>query len=196
MKALGDYFSDATIVNNLGQTVERERETAANYVLALKWYTLAAFHDFSQQLRTPTPQERNAQILAQERLPAIRAKMTNAQVDAAEKLVSDTYERGSERDILYVAEMYRRGAGLRKDNVRAYELFLVASERGVPDASLALQQMRDGGLISSQEIDRAERLAANWRPPLPALHEGDTPELRELRKLKAELEELRLQEAP
>ncbi|MBI1391458.1 MAG: hypothetical protein GC152_01835 [Alphaproteobacteria bacterium] len=195
MKALGDYYSGRAIVNADGAGVEAEKKTRADYVQALKWYILASTHDFNEVLKTPTAYERNAQIEAQDRLPAIRAKMTDAEVAKAERLVTDTFERGRPRDVFVVARMFQRGAGVRKDNGRAYELYTVASKRGVDDATLALQAMRDGGLIDERQIAAAEERAVNWQPPLPEEHTGDTRQMAELKRLKAELEALKLQDA-
>ena len=196
MKALGDYYSGEPIINSWGQEIGQEKVAAPDYVRALKWYTLAAFHDFEvQQLRLPSARERNAQVDAQERLPDIRSKMSDGDVSKAEKLVAETFERGSPRDILLAADMFRRGAGVEKDNTRAYELYLVASERGVKEAARALEQMRDGKLVSKKDIESAENAASVWQPPLPEEHTGQTKQMAELDRLKKELEELRLEDA-
>ena len=195
MKALGDYYAGAPIVNSLGQEIGEEKVSAPDYVQALKWYTLAAYHDFSATFSTPTAYERSAQIEAQARLPEIRSKMKNADVSKAETLVAETFERGSPRDVYLAAEMYRRGAGLGKNNIRAYELYLVSSQRGVKEASLALETMREGGLVSKKEIETAEEKAAVWQPPLPEEHTGETRQMAELKRLRKEIEELRLQDA-
>ena len=195
MKALGDYYSNATIVNSLGRKIAREKEAPANFVMALKWYTLAAHHDFNEQLRKPSAYERNAQIEAAARLPVIRAQMKNTDVGKAEKLVADTFERGSPRDIYRIGEMYRRGAGVKKDNVRAYQLFMVAESKGVPDASLALEDMRNAKLVNGKEIESAEKKFATWAPPLPEELKGDTKQMAEMKRLKKEIEQLQLRDA-
>lgn len=195
MKALGDYFSNAPIGAGLGSDIPEEQRLAPDYTEALTWYTLAAFYSFEQQLRVPTYAERNAQIEARDRLPDIRAFMTTQAVAQAERQVAASYERGSPRDIFLVAEMYRRGAGLAKSNIAAYELYLVAAERGVRDAAGAAQEMRKKNLVSKNEIELAQQNAAVWQPPLPREHTGLTPQMAELDRLKLELEELRLQDA-
>ncbi|MEO1014570.1 MAG: peptidoglycan-binding protein [Pseudomonadota bacterium] len=195
MKALGDFYSSQTIVNTNGAEIEAEKRTRADYVLALKWYLLAANHVFNEEYKKPSVYERNAQIEADERLPDIRSKMTDAEVKRAEKLVTDTFERGRPRDIFLVAQMFQRGAGVAKSNVRAYELYTVASARGVDEATRALQDMRVGGLVNERQIKAAEDAAAIWQPPLPEEHTGDTLQMAELKRLKSELEALRLQKA-
>ncbi|MEO0397896.1 MAG: peptidoglycan-binding protein [Pseudomonadota bacterium] len=195
MKALGDYFSGAAVINSDGAGIDPSKLNSANYVEALKWYTLAAHHDFKEAFRTPTAYERNAQIEAAEQLPFIRERMKNADVVKAEKLVANTFERGSARDVFVLAQMFQRGAGVKKDNVRAYELYLVASERGVKEAAPILEAMRDGKLITSKEIKKAGEDAAVWQPPLPEEHTGDTKQMAELKRLKKELQELRMQDA-
>ncbi len=195
MKALGDFFSGQTILNSDGVEIEAEKKTRADYVQALKWYLLAANHDFNEEFKTPTVYERNAQIEADDRLPLIRAKMTDAEVKRAEKLVTDTFQRGRPRDIFLVAQMFQRGAGVAKNNIRAYELYTVASRRGVDDATRALQEMRAGGLIDDRQIKIAEDAALVWQPPLPEEHTGDTLQMSELKRLKAELQAIRLQGA-
>ena len=195
MKALGDFYASAQIENSLGQEIGPEQIEKADYVRALKWYTLAAHHDFEEEFRTPSAYDRNAQIESQQRLPEIREQMTNADVAKAEKLVAATYERGSARQIFLAAEMFRRGSGLKKNNVRAYELYLVASERGASEATAELENMREKGLISGKEIEMAQSSAATWQPPLPEEHVGDTQQMAELKRLKEELQALRLQDA-
>ena len=195
MKALGDFYSNVSLVDNETGEIAEEERTPPNYIQSLKWYTLAAYHDFDQQLRTPTFVERNAQIDAHERLPQIRAMMTTASVRKSEKLVSATYERGSPRDIYTAAELYRRGAGLAKSNLSAYRLYLVAADRGVREAAASAREMREKNLVNKKEIEAAQEQAAAWQPPLPEEHRGNTLQMAELERLKNELEELRLQDA-
>ena len=195
MKALGDYYAGKTIENSDGEKVGPEKTNKPNYVQALKWYTLAGHHDFAATFGTPDVYQRNAQIEALRALPDVRAEMTDADVVKAERLVSDALEGGSPRDIYAVADMYRRGAGLKKDNNRAYELFLVASRRGDRAATLELDVMREKALVDSKQIKAAEARAAVWQPPLPEEHTGQTAQMAELKRLQEELQAQKLQSA-
>ncbi|MEM6537648.1 MAG: peptidoglycan-binding protein [Pseudomonadota bacterium] len=195
MKALGDYWDDEDIPGIQSAGGQPSEETNIDYIKALKWYTLAAYHDFNESLRVPSVFERNAQIEAEEALPRLRQKMSDAQVAEAEKLVSETFERGTARDIFIIGRMYQRGAGVKKNNIRAYQLYAVAGDNGVKEATDALLEMRNLGLIDKKGIEKAEKLAASWQPPLPEKHTGDTSQMKELRRLKAELEAIRLEDA-
>ncbi|MBB5517721.1 peptidoglycan-binding protein [Amphiplicatus metriothermophilus] len=161
-------------------------------VEALKWYTLAAYHDFTAYQR-PTAEEVNARILAEHRLPEIRGRMSTADVRKAEKLVAETFERGSPYDLYRLGEMYQRGAGVAKDNVRALTMYALAKARGVGEASIAYEELEK--LMTKKEVENATKAAAEWQPPLPAEHVGKTPQQEELERLRKELEELKLEEA-
>ncbi|MEM6414645.1 MAG: peptidoglycan-binding protein [Pseudomonadota bacterium] len=195
MKALGDYYSGTPVINTSGRRVDPAKQNDPNNIQALKWYTLAAYHDFQEEFRKPTAYERNAQIEASDRLPIIRERMTVADVRKAERLVSDTFERGSPRDIFHAAQMFQRGAGVKKSNVRAYKLYLVASKRGVQEAAPALENLRANKLITKKGIEIATEAARVWQPPLPEEHTGDTKQMAELKRLKKELEEIQMRDA-
>ncbi|MEQ8178850.1 MAG: peptidoglycan-binding protein [Amphiplicatus sp.] len=188
---LGDVYSGKILEGSPKAAVPLEA-IPLNNIEALKWYTLAAYHDFTAYQR-PTAEEVNARILAEHRLPDIRARMSTADVSKAEKLVSDTFERGSPYDLYRLGDMYQRGAGVAKNNAKALTMFALAKSRGVGEASLAYEQLEK--LMTKQEIKIAEESAASWQPPLPEEHMGQTTQQKELERLKKELEELKLEDA-
>lgn len=188
---LGDVYSGKILEGTPKAAVPLEA-IPVNNVEALKWYTLAAYHDFTAYQR-PTAEEVNARILAEHRLPEIRARMSTADVNKAERLVSDTFERGSPYDIYRLGEMYQRGAGVSKNNTKALTMFALAKARGVGEASIAYETLEK--LMTKQEIKSAEEAAAVWQPPLPEEHTGQTSQQKELERLKKELEELKLEDA-
>lgn len=190
-KILGDVYSGKIIEDSSGAAVPLEKVQVDN-VEALKWYTLAAYHDFSAY-QQPTAAEVNARILAEQRLPDIRFRMSTADVARAESLVSNTFERGSAYDLYRLGDMYQRGAGVSKNNTKALLMYDLAKARGVGEASVAYDNLEK--LMTRIEIKSAAEQAANWQPPLPEEHTGLTNQQKELERLKRELEELRLEDA-
>ena len=193
MKALGDVYSGAVLEGAKGATIPLETGRKIENVEALRWYTLAAYHRFNEGFQMPSAEERNAQILAEERLPEIRFRMSTADVTKAEKLVSDTFERGSPYDLYTLGDMYRRGAGVGKNNIKALTMYALAKARGVGAASIAYEELE--ALMSASEIKTSGEAVVGWQPPLPEEHVGDTPQMKELERTRKELEELRLQQA-
>jgi TPR repeat protein len=163
-----------------------------DYVQALKWYTLAAYHDFGQY-GYPTPEEVNSKIIAEGCLPYVREEMKTADVRKAEDLAAKTFEAGSNYDLYNLGLMYQRGAGVEKNNVKALMLFDLAKARGVGEASAAFERVER--LMDATEIKTARELAVAWQPPLPPEHLGSTAQMAQLEKLKKELEELRKEDA-
>lgn len=193
MKVLGDVYSGKIIDDARSAEIPLETGRKIDNVEALRWYTLAAYHRFNEAFKPATALERNAQILAESRLPEIRFRMSTKDVTKAEKLVSDTFERGSPYDIFAIADMYRRGAGVDKNNTKALTLYAVAKSRGVGAASIAYEDLEN--LMSKSEVEKATENFAKWQPPLPEEHTGKTPQMVELERVKKELEELRLEDA-
>lgn len=190
-KILGDVYS--------GKALEAARTAAApleeipvDNVQALLWYTLAAYHDFSAY-QLPTADEVNSQIIAEQRLTEIRFRMSSSDVDKAEDMVSRTFESGSPYDIYRLGEMYQKGAGVDKDNVKALQLYALAKARGVGEASAAYEFLEP--LMNPKEVKIALERVAEWQPPLPPEHTGKTPQQEELERLKKELEEIRMADA-
>ncbi len=190
-KILGDVYS-GKILEEGGEAATPLEEIPVNNVEALKWYTLAAFHDFTAY-QNPTAEEVNARILASQRLPDIRFRMSNGDVKKAEKLVSETFERGSPFDIYRLGKLYQEGSGLAKNNIKALQMFYLAKARGVGEASAAYEYLEP--LMNPKETKAAVEAAAKWQPPLPIEHTGQTSQQKELARLKKELEELKLEEA-
>ncbi len=190
-KILGDVYSGMTLEGAKEAATPLE-EIPVDNVQALVWYTLAAYHDFTAY-QTPSASEVNARILAEQRLPDIRARMSTSNVSKAEKVVSQTFEAGSAYDLYRLGQMYQKGAGLEKNNAKALQMYALAKERGVGAASAAYEFLEP--LMTSREIDDALESAAEWQPPLPPEHEGKTPQQEELERLKRELEEIKMADA-
>ncbi len=193
MKALGDVYSGAVLEGSTGAKIPLETGRKIDNVESLRWYTLASYHRFNEGFQMPSAEERNAQILAEERLPDIRFRMSTSDVVKAEKLVSDTFERGSPYDLYTLGDMYRRGTGVDKNNGKSLTMYALAKARGVGAASIAYEELE--ALMSKDEIKTANENVVGWQPPLPEEHVGDTPQKKELERTKKELEELRLQQA-
>ncbi len=193
MKALGDVYSGAVLEGSKGAKIPLETGRKINNVESLRWYTLAAYHRFNEGFQMPSAEERNAQILAEERLPEIRFRMSTAEVTKAQKLVSDTFERGSPYDLYTLGDMYRRGTGVDKNNAKSLQMYALAKARGVGAASIAYEELEP--LMTPEEKKLASESVVGWQPPLPEEHTGQTPQQKELERTKKELEELRLQQA-
>lgn len=203
-KRLGDVYSDEVCAQKSLMQITAKgapaRATAPgpskvvgiDYVESLKWYTLAAFHDFSTY-QNPTSDEVNAKIVAESCLAAVREEMRTSEVNKAETLAAQTFERGSNYDLYNLGLMYQRGAGLQKNNTRALVMFELAKARGVGEASFAFERLEK--LMDPSEIKSAREQAVAWQPPLPQEHTGQTAQGKELDRLKRELEELRGQDA-
>ena len=195
-KILGDVYSGKVLEDSDDLKAPLEAVKPDN-VQALKWYTLAAYHDFSAYQyapnRQPAPEEINASIIAGQRLPEIRARMKDAEVRKAEKLVSETFQRGSPYDLYRLGELHQSGAGVDKSNKKALVMYTLAKARGVGEASIAAEKVR--ALMSPPEIKAAEDEATVWQPPLPEELTKPTKQQEELARLKKELEEIRLEEA-
>jgi len=191
MKVLGDVYSGKVLEGALSAAVPIE-EVPVNNVEALKWYTLAAYHDFTAY-QQPTAAEVNARILAEQRLSDIRFRMSSANVSKSETHVAQTFERGSPYDIFRLGKMYQSGEGVAKNNAKALQMYALAKARGVGEASAAYEYLEP--LMTSAEIEIAEENATDWQPPLPVEHTDKTGRQKELERLKKELEELRLEDS-
>jgi TPR repeat protein len=190
-KILGDVYSGKTLEGSQAAATPLE-EIPVNNVDALLWYSLAAYHDFTAY-QTPTAEEVNARILAEQRLPEIRARMSTSDVAKAEKLIAQTFESGSAYDLYRLGDMYQKGAGLKKNNTKALQMFALAQARGVGEASAAYEFLEP--LMTKKEIKTAIEDADEWQPPLPIEHTGKTPQQEELERLKKELEEIKMADA-
>ena len=190
-KILGDVYSGKTLEGASAAATPLE-EIPVNNVEALVWYTLAAYHDFTAY-QTPSAQEVNARILAEQRLPEIRARMSTADVTKAEKTVAQTFEAGSSYDLYRLGDLFQKGAGVSKDNTKALQMFMLAEARGVPEASAASERLRN--VMTTKEVENAVKAVGSWQPPLPPEHTGKTTQQQELERLKKELEEIRMADA-
>ena len=190
-KILGDVYSGKTLEGAQSAATPLEQIPVDN-VQALLWYTLAAYNDFTAY-QTPSAEEVNARILAEQRLPDIRSRMSTSDVSKAEKLVAQTFESGSAYDIYRLGDMYQKGAGVEKNNTKALQMFSLAQERGVGEASASFEFLEP--LMTAKEIKTALEDAAEWQPPLPIEHTGKTAQQEELERLKKELEEIKMAEA-
>lgn len=204
-QALGEVYSDSICeqreleqrsARGLGANVASEPKPSKvvplNNVEALKWYILAAFHDFGDYAQ-PMPEEVNARIIANLCLPAVRAEMSTADVRKAETLAAQTFERGSPRDLYNLGRMFQRGDGVQKDNQRALQMYELAKMRGVGEASQAYDKLL--ALATNDEQTNAHKEVVAWQPPLPELYNSDPPLKKEYERLKKELEQLRGQDA-
>lgn len=173
-------------------TALQSKVVRIDYVESLKWYTLAAFHDFGR-FQAPTADEVNAQIIAEDCLPYVREEMKTSEVTKAEDLAARIFEAGSPYDLYNLGLMYQRGAGVQKNNVKAALLFDLAKTRGVGEASAAYERVER--LMDPKEITTARELVVAWQPPLPQELTGQTTQMKELDRLRRELEELRREDA-
>lgn len=190
-KILGDVFSGKTLEGAKTAATPLEAVPVDN-VQALVWYTLAAYHDFTAY-QTPTAAEVNARILAEQRLPEIRARMSTADVTKSENLVAQTFEAGSAYDLYRLGDMYQKGAGVAKNNTKALQMYTLAQARGVGEASAAYEFLEP--LMSKKEIETALKNSETWQPPLPPEYKGKTKQQEEMERLKRELEEIKMAEA-
>ncbi|MEM8770019.1 MAG: peptidoglycan-binding protein [Pseudomonadota bacterium] len=190
-KILGDVYSGKPLEGAKAASSPLE-EIPVDNVQALVWYTLAAYHDFTAY-QTPSAHEVNARILAEARLPEIRARMSTSDVQKAENYVAQTFEAGSAYDLYRLGDMYQKGAGLDKDNIKALQMYTLAKARGVGEASAAYEFLEP--LMNNKEIKVALEKVETWQPPLPPEYQGKTPQQKEMERLKRELEEIRMAEA-
>ena len=190
-KILGDVYSGKTLEGASAAATPLE-EIPVDNVQALLWYSLAAYHDFTAY-QAPSAEEVNARILAEQRLPDIRARMSTANVSKAEKLVAQTFEAGSPYDIYRLGQMFQKGSGVAKNNTKALQMYALAKARGVGEASAAYEFLEP--LMGPKEIKTALKTADTWQPPLPPEHTGKTTQQKELERLKKELEEIKMAEA-
>jgi TPR repeat protein len=195
-KILGDVYSGKILEDSRNLEVPLEAIKTDN-VESLKWYTLAAYHDFSAYQfapgKQPAAEDVNASIVATQRLPDIRFRMSDADVIKAETQVSETFQRGSPYDLYRLGDMYQRGAGVSKNNTKALLMYTLAKQRGVGEASIAAEEVEK--LMTKVEIKMAMEQSGTWQPPLPIELVGSTPQMVENERLRKELEEIKLEDA-
>lgn len=190
-KILGDVYSGKPI-EGAKKAASPLEEIPVDNVQALVWYTLAAYHDFTAY-QTPSPEEVNARILAEGRLPEIRARMSTGDVTKAENYVAQTFEAGSAYDLYRLGDLYQKGAGVDKNNARALQMYYLAKARGVGEAGAAYEFLEP--LMNPKEVEAALESAETWQPPLPPEYQGKTPQQQEMERLRRELNEIKMAEA-
>ncbi|MEM8988199.1 MAG: peptidoglycan-binding protein [Pseudomonadota bacterium] len=188
-KILGDIYSGAELEDIPGA---RAPEDMQDKVEALKWYTLAAFHQFGPYA-DPSAPEMNAKILAQGRMDDVRFLMSSKDVASAEKLVSEAFEAGSPYDLYHLGKMYQSGRGVAKNNARALLFYRLAANRGIGEASLAFEQLEP--MLDAKENTAYAKAIDKWQPPLPTEHTGKTKQQEDLEKTKKELTALEMAKA-
>lgn len=163
---------------------------------ALAWYILTGYHDFYSYSQNPTTEEYEAKIVAQQCIISLQRIMRDDEVVRAQDTVEKVLAGGTDYDLFRLAMMYRAGAGLPKDNIRALQYLIVADNNARFGSSVGNSERR---MLEATmpELDQklASDLAANWQPPLPTAFEGKTPRELELARLEEEIRarELRLE---
>ena len=184
-KILGDVYS-GKVLEGAKEAADPRENIPTDNVKALMWYTLAAYHDFTNY-QTPAPEEVNARILAEQRLPDIRGRMSTSDVGKAEKLVAQTFEAGTDYDLYRLGEMYQKGKGIAKNNVKALQMYSLAQD-SVGQAATAFEYLEP--LMSSAEKKKALEAAEKWQPPLPPEYTRKTPQQIALEERERRLNEL------
>lgn len=190
-KVLGDIYSGKALEGVRDAATPLE-EIPVDNVQALLWYTLAAYHNFSTY-QQPSALEVNDKIIAEQRLTDIRFRMSSVEVIKAEKRVAQKFESGTAYDLYNLGLMYQRGAGVPKNNTKALQMFALAKQRGVGEASGAYEFLEN--LMNAKEIKKAGELVEVWQPPLPLEYTGKTKQQEELEKARKELEEIKRSQA-
>lgn len=74
--------------------------------------------------------------------------------------------KGNPNAQLAFGSLHIRGLGVRQDLVKAYMWLTVSADHGVPGLQQQATALRDEAarLMRSDEVERARRLAAGWRP--------------------------------
>lgn len=83
--------------------------------------------------------------------------------------------KGNPNAQLAFGSLHIRGLGVRQDLVKAYMWLTVSAERGVPGLQQQALALREEAaqLMRPEEIERARRLAAAWRPQRFGLRDFD-----------------------
>ena len=181
-------------LNDAGVKTERDGDTIAeNPVEALAWYILAGYHNFNSYSQIPDKDEYKAKIVAQQCVIEMQEDLLDSQVFAAHERVEQVLASGTDYDLFRLAMMYKAGAGLPKDNIKALQYLIVADNNGAFSSDIGSEERRELAEIMP-EIDRdlATKLAANWQPPLPVAYSGKTPRELELEQRERELRDREL----
>ncbi|MEL6364234.1 MAG: peptidoglycan-binding protein [Pseudomonadota bacterium] len=195
MKILGDLYSLDTLPELEGKPVPRGADGIdKDLAEALAWYTLAAFYEPETKI---TPEERSAQIIAEERVGNLRETMTEEEVDEAQDRIRYLLaSSGSGYHMLILGKLYQRGLGMPKDDKKALLFFRLAADRDIPTASAYADSL--AGRIpwkKRAEKEKFEEDYINWQPPLPADYRDETPYLKALKAQEDEAQKRKLREA-
>ncbi len=179
-------------LNDSGVMKQQEVSIPPNPTEALAWYILAAFHDFNSYSQTPESHDYKAKIVAQDCVVTLQAVLRDDEVFGAYERVEQVLAGGTDYDLFRLAMMYKAGAGLPKDNIKALQYLIVADNNRAFGSSVGNEE-REKLIAMMPDLDRdlAEKLAANWQPPLPVAYSGKTP--REI-DLEAREQEIRNRE--
>lgn len=195
MKILGDLYSMDKLPEVAGMPIPRDADGIdVDLAEALAWYTLAAYYEPEIEMG---PEERSAQIIAEERVAKLRETMTEKEVDKAQDRIHYLLaSSGSGYHMLVLAKLYQRGLGMPKDDKEALLFFRLAADREIPEAAAYADSL--AGRVSwrkQEEKDRFEEDYINWQPPLPSDYRDDTPYLKKLERENKEAEARELREA-
>mgnify|MGYP001949515697 FL=1 len=163
-------------------------------VNALAWYILTGFHDFYSYSQNPTTEEYEAKIVAQQCVISLQSVLRDDEVVRAYNRVETILAGGTDYDLYRLAMMYRAGAGLPKDNIRARQYLIVADNNTRFGSSVGNDERRKlESMMPELDRELAEDLAENWQPPLPDAYAGKTPREIELERREEEIRNRELQ---
>jgi len=194
MKLLGDLFSLETLEEVDGLPIPRDADGIdVDLSEALAWYTLAAYYTPEVEIG---PDDRSAQIIAEERLAELRETMTEKEVSDAEKRVHYLLaSSGSGYHMLVLGKLYQRGEGLPKDDEEALLYYKLAADRDVASAGAYAEALDSRIGLSSKKREAFEEKYRNWQPPLPEDYSAQTPYLERLARENEEAAQRKLREA-
>ena len=143
---------------------------------ALAWYMLAAYHDFYSYSQNPTQEEYQAKIVAQQCVITLQSELGDNEVIAAQERVEQILSGGTDYDLYRLAMMYKAGAGMPKDNIKALQYLMVADNNKAFGSAVGNDDMvKLKATMPDMDRELAADLAANWQPPLPVAYSGKTP---------------------
>lgn len=155
--------NDLFAQNRLGTLYRQGRFVLQNHAEAFTWHTLAIINT---NLLTDTESEGYARQTAakksseNERL-ALRALMTEEELDVARRTVVALYERKGPQGLFELAQLFANGTGLDKNPVEAYRYYVIASFFGSKDAINARDAL--ARTIQPAQVAAAQRAAAAWK---------------------------------
>ncbi len=167
---------------------QREMPIPPNATEALAWYILAGYHDFHSYSQNPTQEEYQAKIVAQQCAISVQSVLLDKEVKDAHKRVEQVLAGGTDYDLYRLAMMYRAGAGLPKDNIKALQYLIVADNNQAFGSAVGNEERRAlAEMLPKKSRELAEKKAANWQPPLPAAYSGKSPREIELEEREEQI---------